>query len=66
VNAECVFCGVEIPGEMVETCRVTPEEAVEYGIPIGSIMCVTCFHRLKWPSLFESREAEDDRLDWDL
>lgn len=52
----CERCGVEVDPER---CAVTAEEAREFReLRVGQMVCMMCFHEIKWPHLTRPPEEE--------
>ena len=59
----CCKCGEEIPDAVVRACTVTKDEQQEFPeLTVGDVICVVCFHEVKWPHITHT-EPELDFLD---
>jgi hypothetical protein len=63
---QCSQCNHDIADEEIDLCRVTEQEAREYrDVRVGQLVCVVCWHAIKWPSLTRPAEGDED-LDWTI
>jgi hypothetical protein len=59
----CCKCDEEVPDDMVSACTVTREEKLQFPeLTVGDVVCVVCFHEIKWPHLTQT-EPELEGLD---
>jgi hypothetical protein len=57
--AHCVRCGDEIDERYVGQYAVTQDEHFEFPeLHIGDVICMMCFHEVKWPRLVQYRDDD--------